>query len=272
MYCATCGTANPESARFCLNCGTTLLAATVVVNPRAVLATPAPPPAQASPAVLPPAPPPGAAGATPQTSGKAVTSLVLSLANGLFLFCFFPLAIAAVVFGHLSRAEIKKSNGRIGGAGVALAGLIIGYLSLAIIPLIVGAIAIPNLLMARSAAGESAAIGSVRVLTTAAVTYEATYAKGFPPSLQAMGSASGQPPSENAAGLIDDVLASGRKGGFIYTYTPGETSESGIITTYTIHADPIAPDSDSRHFFTDETGVIRSQRGFPATAQSPPLE
>jgi Domain of unknown function (DUF4190) len=57
-----------------------------------------------------------------QTSGKAIASLVC----GLFLFAF-PLSILAVIFGHLSVSEIRKSSGRLKGEGIAIAGLVLGY-------------------------------------------------------------------------------------------------------------------------------------------------
>ena len=50
------------------------------------------------------------------------------------LLSLFPLfAILAVVFGHVARAQIRKSAGRQKGAGMALAGLILGYLWLGFI-------------------------------------------------------------------------------------------------------------------------------------------
>src|SRR5256885_10843768 len=53
--------------------------------------------------------------------------------------------------------------------------------------LIIAAIAIPNMIRARIAANESAAVGSLRVLNTAAVTYANAYpAVGFAPTLTDM--------------------------------------------------------------------------------------
>ncbi len=46
--------------------------------------------------------------------------------------------------------------------------------------LIIAAIAIPNLLRARIAANESSAVGSIRTLVTANVTYQSTWGTGFP--------------------------------------------------------------------------------------------
>lgn len=68
--------------------------------------------------------------ATQKTSGLAITSLVLGIIS---LCCpVFLLPIAAVICGHVSRGQIKKSQGTIGGSGVALAGLILGYISIAL--------------------------------------------------------------------------------------------------------------------------------------------
>ncbi len=46
--------------------------------------------------------------------------------------------------------------------------------------LIIAAIAIPNLLRARMAANEASAVGTIRTLNTAAVTFASTYGNGFP--------------------------------------------------------------------------------------------
>jgi hypothetical protein len=55
----------------------------------------------------------------------AVASLVLSLAG--FLGLFLIGSVLGVIFGHLALSQIKKSNGVVGGGGLALVGLIIGY-------------------------------------------------------------------------------------------------------------------------------------------------
>jgi hypothetical protein len=64
-----------------------------------------------------------------ETSGKAIGSLIC----GLF-FLFFPIAIVAIVLGHLSLSDIRKAAGRLTGQGVAVAGLVLGYLGVAFIP------------------------------------------------------------------------------------------------------------------------------------------
>jgi len=95
-----------------------------------------------------------------ESSGKATASMVCGI-----LFFVWPFtAIAAVVLGHLALAEIKKSAGRLAGRGMAMAGLILGYIGVAMVPfiLIIAAIAIPNLLRAKMAANEASAVGTLR--------------------------------------------------------------------------------------------------------------
>lgn len=56
-----------------------------------------------------------------KTSEKAIWSLALGIIG-----CF--LGLPSIVLGHLARTEIRESRGRVGGGGLALAGLILGYL------------------------------------------------------------------------------------------------------------------------------------------------
>jgi type IV pilus assembly protein PilA len=220
------------------------------------------------------------------TSGKAIASMVC----GIFAF-FLPASIAAIILGHISLSEIRRSAGRLGGNGFALAGLILGYAGIAVIPFIlILAIAIPNLLRARLAANEASAVGSLRTIEVAAESYDSEYENGFPSSLEALGLEPGERATCNHAGLLDRSLASGRGIGYVFTYTPkypdGSTvpvispkaaakgCTSGGASGYTVTADPIRRGSTGqRSFYTDQTGIIRySSNGEPATADSPPLE
>jgi len=84
LLCPNCGASIADNSQFCSNCGKStspvqLNAATVPASPAAV--------------------PIG----TAQTSGKAIASLVCGIIN------IFPLFIIAVVLGHMSLSEIKKS-------------------------------------------------------------------------------------------------------------------------------------------------------------------
>jgi uncharacterized protein DUF4190 len=66
----------------------------------------------------------------PKTNAMAIGSLVLSLLwlGGLG-------SVGAVVLGHMAKREISASQGRQAGANLAAAGLVIGYIGLAIMAL-----------------------------------------------------------------------------------------------------------------------------------------
>lgn len=252
-FCSTCGKQIPDgNPSFCPQCGTKL--SPVETSSSAPSYTPQVPPV------------------APTTSGLAIVSLVCGI-----LFFIFPSAVAAIIFGHLSQSDIRRSGGRKTGAGMALAGLILGYVGVAIIPfiLIIAAIAIPNLLRAKMMANETSAVGSLRTLNVAALAYSTNYGK-YPASLSDLGPAgNGDSPSADAAGLIDSVLAKGIKSGYAFRYKMSQTTgpdEKVGINAYSITADPVVLGSSGRrHFFTDQTGTIRSEADQPATADSPPI-
>lgn len=125
--------------------------------------------------------------------------------------------------------------------------------------LIIAAIAIPNLIRSRIAANQASAIESLRVLGTAEITYSATYGNGYSATLPALGPpTAGTSASATAAGLVDDLLGSGSKSGYTFTYSPTLLDATGRYNGYTIVANPSAPGiSGSDFYYTDETHVIR---------------
>jgi competence protein ComGC len=104
--------------------------------------------------------------AEPKNCSLAVWSLVLGiLAVVLSVVCIGPLiAIPAVICGHLAYSRVRRSAGALSGEGLALGGLITGYLSFALIPVIgmLAAIAIPNFVKARSTAQMNACLSNLR--------------------------------------------------------------------------------------------------------------
>jgi hypothetical protein len=63
-----------------------------------------------------------------KTNGLAIASLVCS-----FFFWLYGIgAVLAIVFGFIARSQIKRSDGRQQGAGLALAGIIIGFVGIAL--------------------------------------------------------------------------------------------------------------------------------------------
>lgn len=61
----------------------------------------------------------------------AIVALVLGITN--FLLCSGILAPVPIIVGHMALREIDSSNGRLGGRGLALAGLILGYVALGLL-------------------------------------------------------------------------------------------------------------------------------------------
>ena len=227
MFCAGCGNNVGVGERFCTVCGRD-----VSVN-----SSPAPsfiPPAEGT--IFP-----------AQTSGKAIASLIC----GLFLFAF-PLSILAVIFGHLSVSEVRKSTGRLKGEGMAITGLVLGYVGLAIIPviLIVAAIAIPNLLRARIAANESSAVASVRTLLAGETAYSSSHPQtGFTCRFSDL----------SDTGLIDSALARGLKNGYVFDLQ-GCHYGNGNTKFHVVAYPSSRQQSGSRAFCADESGVIKFDR------------
>jgi prepilin-type N-terminal cleavage/methylation domain-containing protein len=147
--------------------------------------------------------------------------------------------------------------------------------------LIIAAIAIPNLLRSRIAANQASAVGSLRTLNTAEITYATTYNTGYTATLGDLGPpAAGANPAATAAGLIDSVLAgnngatatSSVKSGYQFVYTPAGTDLSGRINTYGITATPITVGTTgTNYYYTDMSGVIRQNSTAVAGSTDSPL-
>jgi thiol:disulfide interchange protein len=77
-----------------------------------------------------------------QPSSRSTTSslAIVSLVFGILSWCVLPFigAIVAVVCGHLARSEIRRSaDGPMEGDGMAVAGLVLGYLHLLLCVLLI---------------------------------------------------------------------------------------------------------------------------------------
>jgi type IV pilus assembly protein PilA len=229
LTCSKCGVTLADNSRFCANCGSSLLE---VQSPAS--ATPVPPPDPA-PVVA------------EETSGKAVASLILGIIN------VFPLCVVAIVLGHVALSQIGKSAGRLKGRGLAVAGLVMGYLGLVAIPfiLIIAAIAIPNLLRAKISANEASAVGSVRNIMSAEINYATLHPQaGFTCNLSDLSS----------AGLIDSNLASGQRTGYIFALLNCTAEkEGGPASHFQVLASPVTYNQTGvRQFCGDESGVTKA--------------
>lgn len=121
---------------------------------------------------------------------------------------------------------------------------------------VIASIAIPRLHEAEMSGNESAAVSSLRSLVTAQVAYNITSGTGnYSPNLSTLANAT----------LIDSVLGTGSKEGYVYTCTANEDF-------FSVTASPQVPgQTGRRYFFADQSGVIRYSTDGPATASSPAL-
>ncbi len=122
--------------------------------------------------------------------------------------------------------------------------------------LIIASIAIPNLLRAKMSANEAAAVGGVRTVNTAQISYNSAYpTMGYAATLAALGGTSCAPPTPAGACLISSDLASGTKNGYTYTLSATGTPAS----TYQIVAAPTVPNqTGTRYFCSFSDAVVRS--------------
>jgi prepilin-type N-terminal cleavage/methylation domain-containing protein len=148
--------------------------------------------------------------------------------------------------------------------------------------LIIAAIAIPNLLRSRIAANQASAVGSLRTLNTAEVTYATTYNTGYSANLGSLGGPAGATTTAaTASGLVDEVLSGwklsttstySQKSGYQFVYSPAAADASSRIDQYQITASPISVGTTGTNFyFTDQSGVIRQNSTAMAQSTDSPL-
>jgi hypothetical protein len=140
MKCTTCGAPLPPGATFCPHCGTRapdppgVGIPTTLAEPHGRPVDHAPPPLAMPPPAQQDGPyapyPPQGYYAPPQPTNS--TAAVVSLVFGILAWTILPFisAFVAVIAGHMARNEIRRSNGQLSGDGMAVAGMIMGYVQL----------------------------------------------------------------------------------------------------------------------------------------------
>ena len=129
---------------------------------------------------------PPSLGAEPQ-KGLSITSLVLGI---LSIACLSILAgIPAIITGHIARGRAKREPGVYGGEGFALAGLILGYLSIALalvmIP-ITAALVLPAMSKAKSRAQTISCTSNMKQIGLAARLWSNDHNEIYPPDFLTM--------------------------------------------------------------------------------------
>ena len=111
MYCKNCGTLLADSAEFCTKCGHH----SSKTNPSR----------QVGQGYVPPPPLP-----TARNSGMAIASMVLGI-----LWLYWIGSILALIFGYIALSQIKQSP-LIQGKGMAIAGVVLGWVGVGFLLLI----------------------------------------------------------------------------------------------------------------------------------------
>jgi type IV pilus assembly protein PilA len=135
--------------------------------------------------------------------------------------------------------------------------------------LIIAAFTIPKITKAQIPAHEASAIASIKAINAGQMIYSSSHPdQGFTADLAMLGGTS----QSGGEQTIDTNLASGRKSGYTFTYTPGE-KVNGAVRSYTITAVPDQVGSTGqRRFFSDESGEIHYNSSGPADATSPVIQ
>lgn len=136
--------------------------------------------------------------------------------------------------------------------------------------LILAAIAIPKFLSVKEVANESAAVSDMHAIQVAEMAYSGAYG-GYSTNLAVLGGTPGGTPSASGAQLLNANLSqtTPEQAGYVFTYA---YQGSAPIQFFTINADPeIVGVTGVRHFFSDQTAVVRYHLGGPADASDPAL-
>ena len=135
--------------------------------------------------------------------------------------------------------------------------------------LIIAAFALPKIMKSQIPAKEASALSSIKTIHEAEMIYSSLHPDlGYSADLAMLGGTS----QGGGEQTIDNNLASGRKSGYTFTYTPGE-KVNGAIRSYTITADPDqVGTTGQRRFYSDESGEIHYNAAGAADTTSPVIQ
>lgn len=117
---------------------------------------------------------------TPNTrkSGMAITSMVLGIMS---ITCLGVLTgIPAIILGHISHGRARKSSDQYAGGGMAIAGFVMGYLSLFVTLVILPALLLPALAAAKNKAQVINSENNLKMIGLAFRIWEGDHNDQFP--------------------------------------------------------------------------------------------
>jgi Domain of unknown function (DUF4190) len=232
-FCVGCGNSIAEGERFCAACGRD---------------------SQAS-ASLPAIDPQVAFGLPPETSTKAIFSLIC----GVF-FIIVPFSIIAIILGYIALSEIRRSPGRLMGRGLAITGIVLGYVGILLVVAFVG-LGVYEVRKAEGdinePPGDKSIVASMRTLNMAEIAYGQAHRElGYTCSLSQL----------SGAWQISSELVGGRKHGYQFELKNcTSTKPGGPVAKYQLlvySADPVTTEAPA--YCTDESDIIRMTKNGPA--------
>lgn len=138
-------------------------------------------------ATLPPVPPqfymPAQFVGSSKPSGLSIASLVCGILT--FATCIIT-GIPAIICGHLALSKIKNSSGAIGGKGMAIAGLVMGYMSLVFgvfYFVVLAALAVPTFAKVQEKSLVVKSINNARQIVIACKLYASDHNGNYPGDL-----------------------------------------------------------------------------------------
>jgi hypothetical protein len=123
----------------------------------------------------------------PQQKGLSIASLILGIGSFFFLFLT---AIPAIITGHIALNRANKSPAAYGGRGMAIAGLVLGYVGM-VLSLVAGiamlaALMLPALAKAKSKAQTISCVNNMKQIGLAARIWANDHQDKFPPDFITM--------------------------------------------------------------------------------------
>jgi len=122
---------------------------------------------------------------TTKNCGLAITGFILALLS--FLCCLGPVTgIPGAICGHVAQSRIKRSGGALGGGGLALTAIVMGWISCAMIVvwLILSGMLLPAVAQARGRAHQALSQNHANQLAIACTMYALEHDEMLPDSLE----------------------------------------------------------------------------------------